>query len=631
MEKARSPLPAVHRKAVFGIASFLLAVFSSKSFVINASMHIGKSAVPASTTDFLWGMFALFLWALFYYTYGVLRLRPRLGALLMGLLFGVANFLATSLFSFDSWSFMGAVNSWADVVFKCLGQALAMATGLALASDRLAAYALGRRQPAPAPAPASEATGFFSRLRRLYQRHTTLLCFALFVLCYLPYVVAFYPGTVIYDMCYMVRDFFGLQPMSTWHSVFTTYVFGSCVWLGRLLGSDNYGTLIYMTGQTLLLAYALARCCAMIRRIGAGKAWQIAALAFFAITPIWGCYCMMIGKDTLYTATLLLFFLQTVALARNRKPSFGPASQWIAYGLTALLTCLWRNNGLYVVLPSAIATVCFVARGKLRLWAAASLGGAVVVALLFQNVLVPALGIIDNSVSGIYSVAFQQTARTVRDHGDELTDAEKTEIDRVLDLSKIGVVYEPWISDPVKDQFRQWSMGGDVEQEALARYRKTWLAMFAKYPVTYLQAFIGNNSGYYAFTPKMEGFTHNQQAGLRFVFSNYWEPDPGQLHTTQPDALAPARKLMMGIAQRWWTLPLLSYLYVFPFYTWLLVGVGLSLARQRRWRDLALMIPALFSFAVCLVSPANDYLRYFLPIIAMTLPLAAYAAHPDTE
>ena len=31
------------------------------------------------------------------------------------------------------------------------------------------------------------------------------------------------------------------------------------------------------------------------------------------------------------------------------------------------------------------------------------------------------------------------------------------------------------------------------------------------------------------------------------------------------------------------------------------------------------------SFAVCLLSPVNDYFRYFLPIIAMTPALTAFA------
>ena len=40
------------------------------------------------------------------------------------------------------------------------------------------------------------------------------------------------------------------------------------------------------------------------------------------------------------------------------------------------------------------------------------------------------------------------------------------------------------------------------------------------------------------------------------------------------------------------------------------------------------LLPALLSLGVCLLSPVDSYLRYFLPIVAMAIPLAALAAHP---
>ena len=49
------------------------------------------------------------------------------------------------------------------------------------------------------------------------------------------------------------------------------------------------------------------------------------------------------------------------------------------------------------------------------------------------------------------------------------------------------------------------------------------------------------------------------------------------------------------------------------------------MARQRRWRALAAFLPALLSLGVCMLSPVNDYFRYFLPIVAMAPPLLGLA------
>ena len=50
------------------------------------------------------------------------------------------------------------------------------------------------------------------------------------------------------------------------------------------------------------------------------------------------------------------------------------------------------------------------------------MSGAVICALLLSNVLLPALGIRDETASGIYSVCFQQSARVLRD--EQVTEEE---------------------------------------------------------------------------------------------------------------------------------------------------------------------------------------------------------------
>jgi hypothetical protein len=292
-----------------------------------------------------------------------------------------------------------------------------------------------------------------------------------------------------------------------------------------------------------------------------------------------------------------------------------------------LLACLLRSNGLYVVLPTAIV-LCIIARPKKFLIPA--LAGAVAGALLFSNVLIPALGIRDETASGIYSVCFQQSARVLRDHADSVTAEEYAEIDRVLDAENLPDLYEPWISDPVKYTFRFYGQGAEIEKEALARYRRTWLSMFPKYPLTYAESFFAGNLSYYAFAPKIEGETYNDQAGNRLVFETYElgdsrGKDPRFLDTTQIAALEPVRKLLALFARGWRHIPVAGVLYTCAAYTWVCVAAASSLARRGKIRLLIGFLPALLSLAVCMLSPVNDYFRYFLPIVAMTLPLIAYA------
>ena len=585
----------------------------AKAFVINPQLFAGKAAIPAESTDYVWTGVALALLWLFHTAYVRLACRPKAAEIGMGLLFGVLNYFGTTLFAYDSWAFIGVFQSWPTVVFKCLCQGAAMATLLTLAGHAL--------QSKPAPhAPMRTVRGLGS-LRAFFATKPTLAAMLLFVLCWSPYLVVFYPGTVISDMSWMFEQLQGITQMTTWHSVFTTWVFGGVIALGRALGGgDNLGCFMYMLLQTLALAYACARAVTLLRRLGVQWKWQVAALVFFAITPIWGGYCMMIGKDTLYTATLLLLLVSTAEWARGLRVF--RARHWIGYACLALLGCLWRNNGLYVVAPSLLCFV-LIAKGASRTWLGGILTGVLVAVAVLNRVIVPALGIVDNTASGIYSVAFQQTARIVRDHGNTLTAQETAEIDRVLDLDLIGGVYQPWISDPVKLTYRQFGMGAAVENEALTRFRHTWLALVRKYPLSSLQAFMAGNRGYYAFTPKYTGITYSQQAGLRFVYTSFDIAGEGQLHTVQPAAFEGLRLKAAQAMEFCRTIPIVQMLFTCPLYTWLLVAAGIVLVHRRRFRELMLFAPALFSFAVCLVSPVDDYFRYFLPVIAMTVPLLA--------
>lgn len=586
---------------------------SAMSFVVSGENYQGISDPPASSASYLWCALAL-CFALLYHTVYVRRkLRPAPGNGVFALLFGVVNAFGVWLYSYDSWAALKNPLTLGLVCLQALGQALPMLAGFTWLHDGM------QRTSASLPAEETE--------KRWYRRHPVLCVMMVLLACWSPFLIVFFPGSVCWDLGEMAAQYFGLRQINTWHPVFLTGLYGVLLRFGRLFHSDNLGTALYMLLQTLALSYAFARTVELLRRWGLPRWLRLAALGFFGLTPIFGGYAQSICKDTFYTAFLLLFALNLMEVLAGREQGKAPSPAALA-GLFGwgLLSCLVRSNGLYVVLPSGLLLLAVGARGKARLPLAASLGGCVACALLFSNVLIPALGIPDETASGIYSVCFQQSARVLRDHGDTVTPEEYAEIDRILDAEKLPELYETNISDPVKFTFRYSGQGAAVEKEALSRYFQTWKKMAVEYPLSYAEAFFGGSTGYYAFIPKMEGPSYNNQAGNRLMFETYTlGDDPGYVHTRQIGFLSKARTLLAAYARGWRRIPLLSLLYCCAAYTWLLAGVGLFLARRGQWRRLAAFLPALLSLGVCMLSPVNDYFRYFLPIVAMTFPLTGFA------
>lgn len=545
------------------------------------------------------------------------------GQIALGLMFGVVNYFASALFAYDTWSYLNSFWQWGRAILQILGQAAVMAMAAALVCFWLERPAQKDRRRVSALY-ARAAKGWIGRA---YRGRPVLFTMGVLLACWSPYLIVFFPGTVVWDMAEMAAMQFGLRQMTTWHPVLLTWLFSGCVRLGRAFGSDNLGVFLYTLLQSVLLAYALSRALELLRRLKLSRAFRLGSLLFFAITPVFASFAQAVGKDTLYAALVLLFTLQTVELLRFGKPKLSAAA---AYGTVALLMCLTRHNGVYLLAPTAAALV-FLLRGKTRGLAVSALSGALILLFAFNGLLVPALNITDARASGVYSAAFQQSARVLRDQ--EATPEEIAEIDRVLDAEHLAALYEPNISDPVKYTFRQYGLGRDVETGALAQYRETWFRMLGEYPLTYLEAFVAGSTGYYAFTPKIDAArTYHNQGGVRFVFETVPAgADPLDLHTTQLPALQKARELLAMYARGWRRVPVLELFLFCAGYTWLLFIAALSLIRQKRARDLAAFLPAVLSLLACLISPVNDYFRYFLPVVAAFVPLLGLARTPGNE
>ena len=171
------------------------------------------------------------------------------------------------------WAMLASPATLALTLLRSAGQAVPMASLLAWVDAGLrggALYRPGTLDDAPVPAA-------LRPLRRWALRHEMAAYMLMLALCWSPYLIAFYPGTVCWDLGEMVAQFFGQRPMDTWHPVFLTWVIGGCVWLGRLVGSDNLGAALYTLIQTELMAFALSGVLRLMRALRLNRAARLAA------------------------------------------------------------------------------------------------------------------------------------------------------------------------------------------------------------------------------------------------------------------------------------------------------------------------------------------------------------------
>ncbi len=225
-----------------------------------------------------------------------------------------------------------------------------------------------------------------------------------------------------------------------------------------------------------------------------------------------------------------------------------------------------------------------------------------IVFFLYEGIvkgLYPALGVQGISVIESLSVPFQQTARYVCEHTDEVTEYERQVIEREFGFDNM-FHYDPVISDPIKIRFRCI----DVPE-----YLKVWFQMFLKHPGTYVSAFINKGYGYIALVePNIEAwiqqeyYDYMEEIGLHRAF-----------HINTSHVLVNVWNIGMKH-------PVIKYLCTPGFYTWVVVILAVMLAKRRKYSTLILFVPSFMNILVCLASPLANAMRYELPTVA-SVPL----------
>ena len=225
------------------------------------------------------------------------------------------------------------------------------------------------------------------------------------------------------------------------------------------------------------------------------------------------------------------------------------------------------------------------------------------------------------SVGEALSVPMQQTARYIRDYGNEVTDDERTAIEKVLDYDAIAQSYMPELSDGVKQYYKNPGKGD------LARYMLVWAKMLLKHPVCYFEATHANSHGYYTITKCRainDYYTFNNDICMEMSEMNvHYLDKSGYLRYAFVQALSAFEKL-----------PLVGLTTSIGFMAWLTAVLGLWLARCKAKPVLPIFIGLGIFWLTCIASPVNDCMRYFLPVagcLPMVFCLSAVFSREKSE
>lgn len=465
----------------------------------------------------------------------------------------------------------------------------------------------------------------------LFENHPWRVSFCVILLCWFPWVAAYYPASMDWDVYRQLCSALSLGKFarSNHDPFFASYVLTVFYRIGVKLGSENLGIFLFVLLRDLVMAGIYACCVHQMRKAELRTGVCLLVLAFFAVTPVWGAYAKHAFKDSLAAATFCAYVISLVTLVLRARKQAVTWGDCISGCIITAATALLRNNPIYAIVPATGLLVVYLLCKKVHFLKCATLLLGVLIYFAFNHYIFTYGNVTPGSQKEALSLFFQQTARTVKYHGDEITPEEKESIHAYLDYNTMAQLYDPVLSDPIKDRCKEDKNGEDAKKN----YFKAWASMFFKYPDTYIESAVGGSYGYYAFTPKLPDGAGNQNSGMtifNWIRVNWFIEKHGfDFHYIEP--LEPAREALHAWARIWENIPVLSLTNSIASYTWAAVLIGYHFLRKKRYDALIPVLAIGIMALTCVASPVNDSFRYYSPAAAAVpalLPLLGRKEKP---
>lgn len=435
-----------------------------------------------------------------------------------------------------------------------------------------------------------------------------LLTWLFIFLCWVPVLLALYPGILAYDTHRQIPQFFSGE-YTTHHPVFSTLLIGGGFKAGlELFGSYNAGITFYGVAQMIAMSGIFAYVCGAVKKFGVPAVYRLGMilfLALFPINPVWG---LNPTKDVLYTGFILLLLLTVLEIIYDRESFFSSWKKPLKFIIIAVLVGLNRNTGIYViVLLALLLVICYRKHWKSML---AMCLVAVVACGLSISGINHAVNAKKGSTREMLSVPLQQIARVVYYNEDELSEAEMATIYELVAEERFED-YNPQVSDPIKNGFIDENF-----HAAPGKYIKLWMDLGKRYPGVYINAFLENSMG--AWYPDWDYPSHHRYLQLKVRTDTKGVGDAVYRDSKFEGLLTVLEKIFHDA--KFMDYPLISQMFSVPLQFWILLFCTFAAIYYRKKKLLLAMAIPLIIWLTVLVGPII-LLRYTYPILLSDMVL----------
>lgn len=472
-----------------------------------------------------------------------------------------------------------------------------------------------------------------NKLISWYYQRPFLFAWIVIMGIWMVHLILRYPGTMSYDNARELSYYFGYDTFTTAQPVFHTVLFGFFIQIGLWFGSENLGLFLFVIFQSLVMSGVLAYSLTLMKRMGTPRWLRLLTMGIYTLAPYYAGYASFPIKDYLYTAFFVLLLLYSMEWFLNGNSFFQTKGKLTGWVVTGSLLILLRNNGIYIYVPLAVLIAVIewkhVVRDKEITWGT-YIGKVLVVVLLpllisgmANSLITVCWNVQKDTPKEMLSLPFQQTARYVRDYGDEVTQEEREAIDAVLDYDKLPAAYMELTADPVKTTYHAEGT------EDLISYFKVWFAQFLKHPLCYVEATWNQN--YYVFAPNIDNIVYNKDCTVAYEIMN----EMGMQELIEfkvPEKMHGICTIMVSYYSLLTRMPVIGLLNNMAFYIILLFVITFFFLKDKQRKALWILMPLWLTFLIIIASPQiQNQPRYAFPIIYSMPVVVAFFVNSKKE
>lgn len=454
------------------------------------------------------------------------------------------------------------------------------------------------------------------RVRTPQMKETTanLMTFLFLLLCWLPVLLAVYPGFFVYD----AQDEYiqvASRTFTTHHPLVHVLLLGGMICaVHKVTDSYNLGIACYTLFQMLLVSGGFTFLLSYLRKKKVSKTLRFISTLYFGLFPVIVMFTLCSAKDALFTTALLVLLICLLEMNLNNDAFFA-SKGWILLSLvSSVMMMLFRNNGIYafVVLIPFLAVYQKKYRKQVILWAVLAVAGC----LLVNGGLKVAFHAEDSENQEILTVPIQQLARTYK-YSPEVFDEEDEKVLHEILPKEALVLYNARLSDPVKYRFCNEAFAADR-----IKYMKLWAKTGLKKPLSYFNAWLMTSYGFWYPDTVINVYAGNSVFTFTYEDSSYFGYEvelPGIRDSKIPWLDEVYRRLSLEIEQE--KVPILSMLFSPGGLFWLFAFVFSYMLYRKNYH---ILMPCLMVLAVWLtVILGPTYLPRYVLIFWFALPLLA--------